>query len=140
MGRKREKLGAFLTAKRKSLSPADAGLPSGGRRRTEGLRREEVAHLAGIGLTWYTWAEQGRDINVSPAFLSNVARALQLDHDERQHLFLLAGQSPPANSEESWHTLPPLIRQLLDDLTLRPAYVMNLRWDILGWNKAGQLL
>lgn len=131
--RTRHDLAAFLRARRERLSPADVGLPSGGRRRTPGLRREEVAALAGVGLTWYTWLEQGRDIGVSAAFLDSLARVLKLDAAERRHLFLLAHERPPAEPGKTWCVLPPLVRRLMHDLP-HPAYVLNLRWDILGFN------
>lgn len=94
--RTRNELGEFLKACRARLTPADVGLPNGSRRRTPGLRREEVAALSGVGLTWYTWLEQGRDIGVSSNFLESLARALKLDAAERRHLFLLAHARPPA--------------------------------------------
>ncbi|RAP64570.1 transcriptional regulator [Achromobacter sp. HZ01] len=131
--RTRADLAAFLRARRERLSPADAGLPSGGRRRTPGLRREEVAALAGVGLTWYTWLEQGRDIGVSAAFLENLARALKLDAAERRHLFLLAHERPPAEPGKTWCELPPLVARLMHDLP-HAAFVLNLRWDVLGYN------
>ncbi|WP_242468761.1 helix-turn-helix transcriptional regulator [Rhodovibrio salinarum] len=130
----------FLRRRRESVSPLDVGLPPGTRRRTPGLRREEVAALAGVGLTWYTWLEQGREIQVSTAFLDNVSRVLKLDETERRHLFLLAHHRPPAIKGRPWCEVPPLVRRLLDDLVLRPAYVMNLRWDVIGWNAAAECL
>ena len=87
LARTRHELAAYLQARRARLSPEDVGLPGGGRRRTPGLRREEVAALAGVGLTWYTWLEQGRDIGVSSAFLDKLAEVLKLDAGERRHLF-----------------------------------------------------
>ncbi|MTJ80326.1 MAG: helix-turn-helix domain-containing protein [Telmatospirillum sp.] len=140
LDRTRQELADFLRRRRESLSPQDAGLPAGRRRRTRGLRREEVAALAGVGLTWYTWLEQGRDITVSPAVLDAVSRVLRLDETERRHLFLLAQGRPPATPGTPWCQMPPLIRRLLDDLTLRPAYVLNLRWDVIGWNAAAASL
>jgi transcriptional regulator with XRE-family HTH domain len=131
--RTRTDLAAFLLAHRQRLSPAEVGLPSGGRRRTPGLRREEVAALAGVGLTWYTWLEQGRDIGVSATFLDNLARVLKLDAAERRHLFLLAHERPPAEPGKTWCVLPPLVRRLMHDLS-HPAFVLNLRWDVLGFN------
>ncbi|MBN8944027.1 MAG: helix-turn-helix domain-containing protein [Rhizobiales bacterium] len=119
---------------RKRLAPADAGLPSTGHRRTPGLRREEVATLAGVGLTWYTWLEQGRDIQVSESFLLKVAKALKLDDAECSHLFLLAHRRPPPPEAYQWPSVSPLIQALLDDLVARPAYVTNLRWDVVAWN------
>lgn len=83
LDRTRIELADFLRHRREALSPLDVGLPIGKRRRTPGLRREEVAALAGVGLTWYTWLEQGREIKVSTAFLDNIARVLKLDEIER---------------------------------------------------------
>ncbi|MFP9230197.1 helix-turn-helix transcriptional regulator [Pectobacterium cacticida] len=131
--RTRSDLAAFLRACRERLSPVELGLPSGRRRRTPGLRREEVAALAGVGLTWYTWLEQGRDIGVSATFLDNLARVLKLDAAERRHLFLLAHERPPAEPGKTWCILPSLIRRLMHDLP-HPAFVLNLRWDVLGFN------
>ncbi|EOZ9140285.1 helix-turn-helix domain-containing protein, partial [Providencia stuartii] len=89
MQRMRPELAEFLKQKRESISPEEVGLPRTTRRRTPGLRREEVAALAGVGLTWYTWLEQGRDIGVSTQFLDNLSAALHLNSAERQHLYLL---------------------------------------------------
>ncbi len=133
-------LADFLRSRRESLSPLDVGLPAGKRRRTPGLRREEVAALAGVGITWYTWLEQGRSIRVSTSFLDNLSRVLKLDEIERRHLFLLAHQRPPAMTTQTGCRLSPMVRLLLDDLTERPSYVLNLRWDVLGWNAAADSL
>ncbi len=127
-------LSEFLTRHRKKLTPADVGLPSTGYRRTPGLRREEVAALAGVGLTWYTWFEQGRDIQVSERFLLSVSKALRLNDAECCHLFLLAHKRPPPLEAQQWVTVTPLIQQMMDDLHERPAYVLNLRWDVIAWN------
>ncbi|WP_269934265.1 helix-turn-helix transcriptional regulator [Serratia liquefaciens] len=140
LNRTRQDLADFLRQKREKLSPQAVGLPSGTRRRTPGLRREEVAALAGVGLTWYTWLEQGREINVSVDFLENLARVLKLDTTGRYHLFLLAHQRPPVPVGHQWCQVSPLVRRLLDDLQLRPAYVMNLSWDIIAWNPAAERL
>ncbi|CAI2159354.1 MULTISPECIES: helix-turn-helix transcriptional regulator [Serratia] len=140
LNRTRQELADFLRMKREKLSPQAVGLPSGTRRRTPGLRREEVAALAGVGLTWYTWLEQGREINASVEFLEDLARVLKLDVTERYHLFLLAHQRPPVVAGHQWCQVTPLVRRLLDDLTLRPAYVMNLSWDIIAWNSAADRL
>lgn len=136
LDRTHTELADFLRSRREALSPLDVGLPAGKRRRTPGLRREEVAALAGVGITWYTWLEQGRSIRVSTHFLDNISRVLKLDDIERRHLFLLAHQRPPALTAQTWCQLSPMVRLLMDDLTLRPAYVLNLRWDVLGWNTA----
>ncbi|MGO3741808.1 helix-turn-helix transcriptional regulator [Kerstersia sp.] len=138
--RSRPDLAAFLRARRERLSPADVGLPSGGRRRTPGLRREEVAALAGVGLTWYTWLEQGRDIGVSASFLDSLARVLKLDATERRHLFLLAHARPPAEPGKTWCVLPPLVQRLMHDLAPHAAYVLNLRWDVLDFNAPARQL
>lgn len=138
--RSRTELSNFLMRHRARLTPADVGLPSTARRRTPGLRREEVATLAGVGLTWYTWLEQGRDIQVSEDFLLKVSKALRLDDAECCHLFLLAHRRPPPPEAYQWSSVSPLIQQLLDDLTMRPTYVLNLRWDAIAWNEAADSL
>nr|WP_163500439.1 helix-turn-helix transcriptional regulator [Halomonas socia] len=132
----RAELADFLRSRRERISPQDVGLPVGGRRRTPGLRREEVAALAGVGLSWYTWLEQGRDIKVSSTFLDNLARVLKLDATERRHLFLLAHHRLPQESGHTSCKVPVIVSRLLEDLPARPAYVLNLRWDVLAWNSA----
>jgi transcriptional regulator with XRE-family HTH domain len=133
--RTRTELSEFLRRHRERLTPADVGLPSGGRRRTPGLRREEVAALAGVGITWYTWFEQGREIGVSETFLLKVAKILKLDDAECLHLFLLAHQRPPSPEAYHWPSVSPLVQQMMDELITRPAYVTNLRWDVVAWNR-----
>lgn len=140
LARSRPELSAFLLRHRRRLAPADVGLPSGGRRRTPGLRREEVAALAGVGLTWYTWFEQGRGIGVSEGFLLGVARALRLDDAECCHLFLLAqGRPPPPEAHQS-PGVDPLVLRLMDGLAAHPAYILDLRWDVAAWNAAADRL
>jgi PAS domain-containing protein len=134
--RNRTELAAFLRQHREGLSPADVGLPETGRRRTPGLRREEVAALAGVGLTWYTWFEQGRDISVSEAFLLNVSRALRLGDVDCCHLFLLAHRRPPPTEDFEWPAVNPRIQAIMDELATKPAYVVNLGWDVVAWNVA----
>jgi transcriptional regulator with XRE-family HTH domain len=136
LARDRSELATFLRDRREALNPADVGLPASGRRRTPGLRREEVAALAGVGLTWYTWFEQGRSVNVSTAFLENVARALRLNSAEHAHLFSLAGRGATP-SESSAAEVPPAVAQLMTELAERPAFVKDAHWDILAWNAAG---
>ncbi|ARS53350.1 helix-turn-helix transcriptional regulator [Kushneria konosiri] len=140
LNRTRHELARFLTTRRARVSPQEVGLPAGQRRRTPGLRREEVAALAGVGVTWYTWLEQGRDINVSARFLDNLSRALRLDAAERRHLFLLTHQRPPVEPGQTFCDVPPLIKRLMADLAQRPCYVLNLRWDVLTWNEAADRL
>src|SRR3981189_2830774 len=119
-------LSQFLKSRRARISPTTLGLPNGRRRRTPGLRREEVAELAGVGLTWYTWLEQGRDIRVSAQVLSAIARALQLEPAERSHLFRLAGHAPPA-TESVRAELSPRLRRVLDSWDPYPAHVTGRR-------------
>jgi len=130
---RRKELAAFLRSRRERVTPEQVGLPKHGRRRTPGLRREEVAQLAGVGITWYTWLEQGRDINASPQVLDAVARTLRLDGQERSHLFTLAG-SPLAEVEKMCHAVPQAARTVLASLPY-PAGISNARRDILGWNE-----
>lgn len=134
--RNRAELADFLRNRRERITPQEVGLPAGGRRRTPGLRREEVAALAGVGLSWYTWLEQGREISVSASFLENLSRTLKLDATERRYLFLLAHQRLPPEPGKTWCVVPSLVHRLISDLPLRPAYVLNLRWDVLAWNAA----
>jgi len=135
----RAELGDFLKNRRARISPATVGFPSGQRRRTPGLRREEVADLAGVGLTWYTWLEQGRDIRVSPQVLSSISRALQLEPAERTHLFRLAGHPTPS-PEPVDDSLSPRLRQVLAAWDPFPAQVSGRRSDILAWNRASELV
>src|SRR3954470_24706085 len=110
-------LAEFLRNRRARVSPEQVGLPRGTRRRTPGLRREEVAVLAGVSPEWYTWLEQGRDINVSGQLLESLARVLQLDANEREHLFLLAlRQSPPLEKIYTSPTVSPILQAFLDNL------------------------
>jgi transcriptional regulator with XRE-family HTH domain len=133
---RRAELAAFLRSRRERITPEDAGLPPGFRRRTAGLRREEVAQLSGVGVTWYTWLEQGRPINASTQVLDAVARTLRLDPAEREHLYRLADSSaaPPAPAADGLGV--PEIQQILDGLTALPATVLSERFDVLAWNAA----
>lgn len=138
--RTRLELAEFLRRHRERLTPADAGLPSGGRRRTPGLRREEVAALAGVGLTWYTWLEQGREIGVSEDFLLRLAKVLKLDDAECSHLFVLAHRRPPPAEAYQWDAVSPLVQKLMNEIENRPAYALNLRWDVIAWNPTADRL
>jgi transcriptional regulator with XRE-family HTH domain len=112
------------------------GLPNGGRRRTPGLRREEVALLAGVGTTWYTWLEQARDVRASTEVLEAIAAALHMTPAERTHLLLLGrGEGPPPCPEAQEHVSPTL-RGLIENLGPNPAYILGRRWDYLAWNVA----
>jgi transcriptional regulator with XRE-family HTH domain len=130
---RREELARFLRSRRERLTPADVGLPPGIRRRTPGLRREEVAQLAGVGVTWYTWLEQGRPINASVQILDAVARTLRLDHAEREHLYRLA-DVPSVPDGDGPAVLPAEIQTILDALAPIPAVIYNGRYDVLAWN------
>jgi transcriptional regulator with XRE-family HTH domain len=137
---RREQLADFLRTRRAALKPEDVGLPSGGRRRTPGLRREEVAQLAGIGATWYTWLEQGREVRASLDVLESLARALHLDQAERNHLIQLGrGEAaPPCKSPAE--RVSPTLRKLIENLGPNPAYILGRRWDYLAWNDAAVAL
>ena len=132
---RRQELAAFVRSRRERLRPEQVGLPRSRRRRTPGLRREEVAQLAGVGVTWYTWLEQGRDINPSHQVLDAIARTLRFDAHERTHLFTLAGVGLAPVVDEC-ATLFPTARTILDSLEPNPAVLMNARWDILAYNRA----
>jgi hypothetical protein len=132
---RRQELAGFLRSRRERIAPEQVGLPPAARRRTPGLRREEVATLAGVGVTWYTWLEQGRDINASPQVLDAVARTLLLDPHERDHLFRLA-DTPDGSGQGECASLPPTAQLLLDKLEPFPACVRNARFDVLAWNPA----
>jgi transcriptional regulator with XRE-family HTH domain len=132
--RRRPELAAFLQSGRARVTPADVGMPPGLRRRTPGLRREEVAQLSGVGVTWYTWLEQGRPINASAQVLDAVARTLRLEAPEREHLYHLA-EVPYAPAPEALaQTVGPEIQGIIDALVPRPAVVYNSRYDILAAN------
>lgn len=134
--RKSTELGAFLRARRERLRPADVGLPEGsasGRRRTPGLRREEVAELSGVGVTWYTWLEQGREITTSAQVVDALARALLLTPDEHRHLRDLAGLTAPAHESAGDDVLPRLQR-LVDAAAPNVASIYDGHFDYLAWN------
>ena len=136
---RRTELGTFLRNRRERLSPEDVGLPPSLRRRTPGLRREEVAQLAGVGVTWYTWLEQGRPINASTQVLDSIARTLKLDSDEHSHLYRLADLPALAPSGEASETLGPEVQTVLDGMNLI-ACVINERFDLLAWNRSYAML
>jgi transcriptional regulator with XRE-family HTH domain len=129
----RDDLAAFLRARRARLSPRYAGLPEVGRRRTPGLRRQEVAQLAGMSIDYYIRLEQGRGPQPSRQVLSALARALMLNGDERDYLFRIAGAAPPQPVRPS-REISPGIRHLLDGMPATPAYVVDAAYNILAWN------
>lgn len=129
-------LAAFLRSRRARVSPEQVGLPRGTRRRTPGLRRPEVALLAGVSPEWYTWLEQGRDIHVSAQVLESLARVLQLDANERAHLFVLALRQLPPIKTVSPPAISPILQQFLDHLGVIPACVVDPRLTVVAWNAA----
>jgi len=132
----RRLLGAFLRARRERLTPAEARIHGGpARRRTPGLRREEVAQLCGLSPTWYTWLEQGRDVSVSPPALARISEALHLTAAERAYLFELARKrDPEANDPGDSPALPAPLLAALQAVTA-PAYVLDRNWMACGWNE-----
>ncbi|MFF3755299.1 helix-turn-helix transcriptional regulator [Streptomyces sp. NPDC002018] len=131
---RRHELAAFLRSRRERIMPEQVGLARGSRRRTPGLRREEVAQLSAVGVTWYTWLEQARSIQVSAQVLDALSRALLLDRSERAHLFALAGAVDPAPGTPC-PTVTPALRRMLERLEPFPACVQNGRYDILAYNR-----
>ncbi|MEU8633100.1 helix-turn-helix transcriptional regulator [Amycolatopsis sp. NPDC048633] len=136
---RRRELASFLRSRRERISPEQAGLPLTGRRRTPGLRREEVAHLAGMGVTWYTWLEQGRDIKVSEQVLAAIASTLRLDPHERAHLYTLAGHPAPPMDRDS-AAIPAAVLVMVRQLEPIPAAVINARFDLLAGNRTYERL
>ena len=137
---RRREAGEFLRSRRERLTPSDVGLPNGFRRRTPGLRREEVAMLADVGTTWYTWLEQGRDVRPSDELLSALAGALRLDPTERRHLYILHERLAPEQRSAGPEWIEEPLRRMLDSLTGQPAYILGRRWDVLAWNRAADVV
>ena len=125
----------FLRTRRAQVTPEQVGLEANGRRRTPGLRREEVAQLAGVGLSWYTWLEQGRDIHPSAQVLDAIARVLALDAAERAHLFHLARVELPLPEGDYPRQASPELRAIVAGLVPHPAFVTGPRADLLAWNR-----
>jgi transcriptional regulator with XRE-family HTH domain len=134
---RRRELGAFLRSRRERVQPDDVGVRHSRRRRTPGLRREEVAQLAGVGVTWYTWLEQGRNINPSAQVLEAISRTLQFDSHEHSHLFTLAGIPTAAttNAVNQCLDLCPSALDLVEQLEPFPASIVNDRLDLLAYNR-----
>jgi transcriptional regulator with XRE-family HTH domain len=136
---RRWQLGEFLRSQREKLKPETLGLPTGGRRRTPGLRREEAAQLCGLSVTWYTWLEQGRDVSVSPSALARLASALRLGRAERSYLFELADRRDPDEHDKDDDTVPPTVLACLETIG-SPAYVLDRTWNARGWNAHAERL
>lgn len=137
---RRQALADFLRTRRERLMPQEVGLPATARRRTQGLRREEVAQLASISTSWYTALEQARGIHPSEEILENLAEALRFTPAERRHLFLLAQQHPVNKRLESEETASPALQKLIHSLAQHPAYIMGRRWDLIDWNQSAELV
>jgi transcriptional regulator with XRE-family HTH domain len=135
----RRELADFLRSRRRQVDPREVGLPSGGARRTPGLRREEVALLSGVSHTWYTWLEQGRDIRASRQVVEALARTLRMSPAEREYVLRLAGHGGAA-PEAAAQGLPAHVQRLVDALGSSPAYVITASWSIVGWNRAYERL
>lgn len=139
MDSRRQELAEFLQAMRQRGTPEAFGFPAGPRRRTQGLRREEVAQLANISATWYTWIEQAREVNVSAEALDRLANALKLSKSERSYLFDMADRRDPQAHHNEVDTAPETLIGMLAQIEM-PAYIMGRTWDILAWNQAAQQL
>jgi hypothetical protein len=137
---RRKELATFLQVRRKQLTPGEVGLPSTSRRRTPGLRREEVAQLAAVGQTWYTWLEQGRNIRVSSQVLVGISRALRLTPPEQRHIFDLAQLPVPEGLQTLAECTDPRLKALVDGFDQLPAMLINQKWDVLYWNESMQRL
>jgi transcriptional regulator with XRE-family HTH domain len=130
----RKELADFLRSRRERTDPVSVGLQPGPRRRTPGLRREELAQLSGVSLTWYTWLEQARDIGVSRQVFEGLARVLRMTPAERAHLFALAALALPAENPNP-QPVNGTLRRLVDALDPNPSYVINTWWDLLAYNR-----
>src|SRR4051794_1623917 len=137
---RRSELADFLRDRRARVTPDSVGLPANGRRRTPGLRREEVAQLADVGLSWYTWLEQGRDIKPSAQVLDALARALRLGTAERAHLFHLARVELPLPGGDYPREAPPELAAIVEGLVPNPAYLIGPRTDVLAWNRVASAM
>ena len=137
--RRNQALGQYLRTRREQTAPDSVGLAVGSRRRTPGLRREEAAQICGVGVTWYTWIEQGRDVSVSPWTLARLARGLKLTRAERAYLFELAGKHDPDRPTTPEDDIPDAVLASVDAIAC-PAYILDRTWTARKWNVlAGRL-
>jgi len=136
---KRKALGDFIKTQRAQLSPAELSLGGSARRRTPGLRREEVAQLCGISVTWYTWIEQGRTVSVSAAALARIADALHLSRAKRAYLFELSGKKDPQSQDTADQEIPDEILAVTANIKT-PAYLLDRYWNAVAWNRAAKTL
>lgn len=139
---RRQEIATFLRTRRARLAPGAVGLPAGGRRRTPGLRREEVAARAGVSTEWYTWLEQARPVRASAETLSRIAGALRLEPSATRHLLTLAGYGTPANGDGTARAMEvgAHLQRLLDGLDPFPAWIYGERWDVTAWNRGATIL
>jgi transcriptional regulator with XRE-family HTH domain len=139
---RRREIAGFLKTRRMRRQPEELGLPRGRRRRTPGLRREEVATAAGVSAEWYTWLEQARQVRPSAHVLTRIGAALRLEPNETRHLLTLAGYAVPASGSDSPRSVSVSLRlqRLIDQMELGPAWVFGERWDIVAWNRAASVI
>nr|WP_235502402.1 MULTISPECIES: helix-turn-helix transcriptional regulator [unclassified Kitasatospora] len=135
----RAELRDFLRSRRARITPAEVGLPTAGRRRSPGLRREDVAALAGVGHSWYQWLEQGRDIAVSAQVLNAVSRVLRLDDAERRHLYVLAELNPPLPDAAPRIAYCEELQRLVEAWGPHPATMLDRHWNHVAWNESARL-
>ncbi len=139
---RRREIADFLKTRRTRRQPEELGLPRGRRRRTPGLRREEVAAAAGVSAEWYTWLEQARDVRPSAQVLTRIGEALRLEPHEARHLLTLGGYAVPANGSDMPRPVSVSLRlqRLIDQMDFGPAWVFGERWDIVAWNHAASVI
>src|ERR687889_574740 len=139
---RRREIADFLRTRRMRRQPEELGLPRGRRRRTPGLRREEVATAAGVSAEWYTWLEQAREVHPSSDVLNRIGAALRLEPHELRHLLTLSGYAIPASNGDTPRPVSVSLRlqRLIDQMDYGPAWVFGERWDILAWNRAASVI
>lgn len=137
---RKKQLGEFLKSRRQKLSPESLGLPTSIRRRTKGLRREEVAMLSGVSVSWYTWLEQGRDIHVSNEVLSSLSKVLKLSDDEETYLLSLAENDVAKQFQTTEiNQVNPIFQSIMNDLKTSPSMILDIKWNVIAWNKATEV-
>ena len=139
---RRREIADFLKTRRMRRQPEELGLPRGRRRRTPGLRREEVAAAAGVSAEWYTWLEQAREVRPSAQVLTRIGAALRLEPNETRHLLTLGGYAVPASGSDLPRSVSVSLRlqRLIDQMDYGPAWVFGERWDIVAWNRAASVI
>jgi transcriptional regulator with XRE-family HTH domain len=135
----RRELARFIRSLRERMTPAQAGISTGGRRRTPGLRREEVAQLCGVSTNWYTWIEQGRNVSVSPFALARLADTFRLGHAQRAYLFEMAGKRDPEDGRADSDRYPLAVLDCVKAIDA-PAYILDREWNACAWNAKAEHL